>query len=59
MAIPWDVMHESCEYCGRNDLPFVVGTGTLKDNSNPNKTEEIKVIVCIDCLEEKDGRILH
>ena len=49
----------TCEYCGRNDLPCIVATTTLKDNSNPKKTEEIKVIVCIDCLEEKDGRILH
>ena len=48
-----------CEYCGRNDLPYIIATGTLIDNQNPEKTEELQVIVCIDCLEEKDGRILN
>ena len=48
-----------CEYCGRNDLPGIIATGTLRDDSNPKKTEELQVIICIDCVEEKDGRILH
>ena len=48
-----------CEYCGRNDLPCIVMTATLRDKQNPEKMKEIQITVCMDCLEEKDGRVLH
>ena len=48
-----------CEYCGRNDLPCVVMTATLRDKKHPEKAEKIQAIVCTDCIEEKDGRVLH
>ena len=48
-----------CEYCGRNDLPCIVMTATLRDKQHPEKMEEIQTTVCMDCLEDKDGRVLH
>ena len=48
-----------CEYCGRNDLPCIVMTATLRDKKHPEKERKIQAVVCMDCLEEKDGRVLH
>ena len=40
-------------------MPCIVMTATLRDKQHPEKMEEIQTTVCMDCLEDKDGRVLH